>query len=227
MEHSIPPVAQRISGLLAVLDLGAESAARARPLAEAVIAGGAAAIELRMRGASDRVLVETAVALGAVCSQRATFLVHARLDVALASGADGVHFARDGFPIREAHNVIQRPGFLLAVDASTDDEARAAMQGGASFICFGPIHPADDGRTPVGLHALREICRWINVPIVAAGGIMIEHVPAVAALAPAAISLDRAITEAADPTAVARRIVDECRRHSGLRAQRAWNQRST
>jgi 3-keto-L-gulonate-6-phosphate decarboxylase len=56
---------------------------------------------------------------------------------------------------------------------------------------------------------------------------MLEHVPAVAAIGPAAIVLDRVITEAADPTAVARRVVDETRKNSNIRAQRAWNRPST
>lgn len=224
MEHRIPPVHQRVFGLYAVLDLPADAGPRAAPLAAALLAGGAGTIELRMRGASDRVLVETALSLGPVCQNRSTLIIHGRLDVALAVGADGVHFPQDGFPIREAHNVIQRQGFLIGLDAATDDEARAAMQGGASFICFGPIFPTPEGAGAVGMEKFSEICRWINVPLVAAGGITLDNVKAVAAVGPAALALDEAVTGAADPTAAARAVTEAFQRTSGVRAQRRWTQ---
>lgn len=221
MEHQVPQVTQRVFGLYAVLDLRPDEAPRAAPLAAALLVGGVGVIELRMRGATDRVLVETALSLSPVCQNKATLLLHGRLDVALACGADGVHLASDGFPIREAHNLIHREGFLIGLDASTGDEARAAMQGGASFICFGPIF----GPGGLGVGPLREICGWIDVPLIASGGITLSNLNSVAEIGPAALVMDAAITDALDPTALAREVTDAFRRSSGARAQRHWNVR--
>jgi thiamine monophosphate synthase len=158
-----------------------------------------------MADASDRLLVETALALNAVCNGRATFLVHRRLDVALAAGADGVRLEADGFPLREAHNIINKPGFLIALDASSEGEARQAMRGGASFICFGPV-------AEVGMRAYVELCSWIDVPTVPFGGVGETEIFPLAAAGAAAIALDAELLRGPNGAALVRRAVETLRR---------------
>lgn len=99
-------------------------------------------------------------------------LVNDRADVALASGADGVHL-RDGSP---SPSVFVRPGFLIS--ASCHDPASVIHLRQADLIILAPVFnplskPADG--PPLGLEGLRIACNQSRVPVLALGGITAEN----------------------------------------------------
>src|SRR4051812_44805392 len=75
---------------------------RGRSLAESVaeaIEGGVNAVQLREKDLPAGELLQLARQLRGVCGHRALLLVNDRLDVALLSGADGVHLGSNGLPV--------------------------------------------------------------------------------------------------------------------------------
>ncbi len=94
-------------------------------------------------------------------------LLNSRADVALATGADGVHLPADA-PLETL------PGLLVARSCHTLQEVTATE---ADFIAFGPIFETSGKTTPVGLEALREACK-LGKPIYALGGINWENAAA-------------------------------------------------
>lgn len=109
-------------------------------------------------------LVRSVVEIAAGTSTRV--LVNDRLDVALAAGADGVHVPSDGLPLAD---VRPRIG-LVGVSTHSVEEALEAEKGRADFIVFGPVFHTP-GKTPVGIHALREVAGRVDIPVLAIGGI--------------------------------------------------------
>jgi thiamine-phosphate pyrophosphorylase len=76
-------------------------------LAELAIAGGADTIQFRQKEGSTREMIRTAEALQALCKRAgAAFIVNDRVDVAIASRADGVHLGQDDFPIPLARKLL-------------------------------------------------------------------------------------------------------------------------
>ncbi|MGD0236191.1 MAG: thiamine phosphate synthase, partial [Syntrophorhabdales bacterium] len=76
-------------------------------LAQLAIAGGADLIQLREKGGSTKEMIRAAEQMHALCKKAGvTFIVNDRVDVAIASHADGVHLGQDDFPIPLARKLL-------------------------------------------------------------------------------------------------------------------------
>jgi thiamine-phosphate pyrophosphorylase len=108
-------------------------------------------------------------------------LINSRTDIALLTGAEGVHLrSSDVSPKdvrniwRESSNIPSDP--LVAVSCHTDADVTVAEQAGADFVVFGPVFAKKDESSakPVGLEALRAVCRH-KIPVLALGGVTLEN----------------------------------------------------
>lgn len=149
-----------------------DPAARARA-ALAGIPPGRVAIHLREKDLGGRDLLLLARSLAGVCRASGQLLiVNDRLDVALASGADGVHLPSAGVPPQDARRLLGR-GALVGVSCHSAADVERARDGGASYATFGPVWDTPSKRAygaPVGTEALREASR-LGLPLVALGGV--------------------------------------------------------
>jgi thiamine-phosphate pyrophosphorylase len=95
-------------------------------------------------------------------SATAKLLVNGRTDVALASGADGVHFPASELVAPEVRALWMQASErapVIAVSAHTVEEVRAAADQGAKFAVLAPIfEKANTDVRPIGLDALRVAC---------------------------------------------------------------------
>lgn len=123
-------------------------------------------IQIREKDVTARELFEFTLAVLEVRATEvrmplpAKILVNSRADVALSTGADGVHLPADS-PAQTL------PGLLVARSCHTLDEIRAST---ANFITFGPVFDSPGKGDPAGLEALGAACR-LGKPVYALGGI--------------------------------------------------------
>ena len=196
-----------VRGLYGMVDLPATAEpAAATALAGALVDGGARVLQLRMKGADAAEQLALARLLAPWCRARGvTFIVNDRVDVALAAGADGVHLGQDDLPLPAARTIVPA-GFVIGVSTHDEAQARAAIDGGASYIGFGPCFPTSSKRNPdpvVGLEQLARICAFASIPVVAIGGITLDTVADVARAGAAAAAIIRAVNSAPDITSAA------------------------
>ena len=98
-------------------------------------------------------------------------LVNDRADVAVATGAAGVHLRSDG-PSASRVRVIA-PGPWL-IGRSIHTPAEAAQSGEADYLIFGTVFPSRSkpiGSPVSGIESLRDACALSPVPVIAIGGI--------------------------------------------------------
>jgi len=203
-------------GYYAILDATPELCADAGVLearARKLLAAGPCCLQLRAKAVGARQLEAAARALLPLCRAAGVpFCVNDRLDVALAVGADVVHLGQDDLPLADAQRVraaAGRSGLTIGFSTHNADQAIAAAAAGADYIGFGPVFGTRSKANPdptVGLDALAEVCRRVNVPVVAIGGITLDAVPAVVRAGAAAAAIIAAIDAAPDPTAAGRAV---------------------
>jgi len=110
-------------------------------------------------------------------------LINSRLDVALASGAHGVHLpARDLSPseVRMVWDRAGRTAPLVAMSVHSMNEVALAEAHGADFAVFGPVFEKSGEINPQGLEQLRQACNRPDrpaaaMPLLALGGVTLEN----------------------------------------------------
>lgn len=146
---------------------------------EAALKGGVTCVQLREKELDQAEFLQEAKELCALCRRYGVpFLVNDRVDIALASGADGVHVGQEDM---DPAQVRLRAGkdMILGVSVHTVEEAREAVRKGADYLGVGAVFPtgtkADAERVPEQM--LRDICAAVDVPVVAIGGLNRDSIP--------------------------------------------------
>jgi len=143
-------------------------------LAELAIAGGADTIQFRQKTGETIQMIRIAEQIQALCKRAGvTFIINDRVDVAIASHADGVHLGQGDFPIPLARKLLGE-GVIIGGSAKNVEEARKCFLEGADYIGFGPVYPTsskEDAGPASGLDLLRQVVEKIPLPIIAIGGI--------------------------------------------------------
>lgn len=184
-------------------------------IADAAILGGATAVQLRMKEAPARTMLETARHVAARCrAAGVAFIVNDRVDIAVAAEAAGVHVGQDDLPAAAARALLGA-GPFLGVSAATQEEAAAASDGGADYLGVGAVYAtatkADAGEA-VGLARIRAVAASCNLPVVGIGGITIDNAAAVIRAGAAGVAVITAVTMADDMTEATRRLREEVER---------------
>ena len=145
-------------------------------------AAGCQWIQIREKDFGARALAEfTRQAIAVARPFGAKVLVNDRLDVAMATKADGVHLRVSSLPVAEVRRAVKQTGlqdFLIGVSTHSLSEAKAAEQDGADFIVCGPVFDTPTKREfgePLGLERFAEICQVANIPVLALGGINLAN----------------------------------------------------
>jgi thiamine-phosphate pyrophosphorylase len=144
-------------------------------------------IQIRAKELSAREL-SSLVARVRQVAQRSRILVNTRTDVALASGAHGVHLP-SGSMSPDTIRRITPAGFLIGVSCHAIKELLVAEREGADFAVYGPVFPSvTKSLTPMGLDAFRRAVAAVQLPVYALGGVTRENAAACIAAGAAGIA---------------------------------------
>jgi thiamine-phosphate pyrophosphorylase len=197
--------AARLRGLYAVTPAIADTADLCARVARC-LAGGAALVQYRAKAADAILALEQARRLAALChGAGALFIVNDSIELARASGADGVHVGRDDAPVAEARRAL--PGAI--VGASCYDDARlaqAAANQGADYVSIGSVFasPTKPNARRAPLALLGEAARASGLPVAAIGGIDLSNARQARDAGADMLAVISAIFEAEDVEAAAR-----------------------
>jgi len=151
-------------------------------LARMAIKGGADTIQFRQKIGATREMIEIVRQLKQLClDSGVTLIVNDRVDVAIASDADGVHLGQDDFPIPQARKLLGESR-IIGGSAGTLEEAQKCLAEGADYIGFGPVYPTTskaDADPVTGIKLLKQTVEAIPLPIIAIGGVDVENTPEV------------------------------------------------
>jgi thiamine-phosphate pyrophosphorylase len=171
---------------------------------EETLAAGVKIVQMREKELGGLALYELAREFrqrtGAV---GALLIIDDRLDIALASGADGVHLGQEDLPVSAARLIA--PELFIGASTHSLEEALAAEAAGASYVNIGPIFATQTkpAATPLGPGALERIAPHLRIPWTTMGGITPANIGQVVARGARHPAVMSAVTGAPDPRAAA------------------------
>ena len=149
-----------------------------RSQVERALKGGATFIQLREKELDEGDFLEEAKEIQKLCREyHVPFVINDNVEIAAAIGADGVHVGQSDM---EAGDVRRRlgPDKIIGVSAQTAEQALRAQEHGADYLGVGAVSPTGSkaDATEVSRETLEEICRAVDIPVIAIGGIGRENV---------------------------------------------------
>ncbi|WP_326909107.1 thiamine phosphate synthase [Sedimentibacter sp. MB31-C6] len=147
-------------------------------IVEEAILGGVTFIQLREKNLCLEEFLKTAKEVKKVTDKyNIPFVINDNVDIAVLVNADGVHIGQSDEEIITAR---QKLGYdkIIGLSAKTVAEAVKAEQNGADYIGVGAVFNTSTklDADSVSIETLRNICKSVNVPVVAIGGITKDNV---------------------------------------------------
>ena len=180
----------------------------------AVLAGGAAAVQVREKDMPDRLLLARAREVCRAAHEAgALAIVNDRPDIAALAAADGVHVGQDDLAPNDVRRIVG-PGRIVGVSTHSLAQALAAAEAGADYIGCGPMFQSTTKPQEIipGPALAAEVTRQVGLPVMAIGGITAASAPEVLAAGVRWLAVSSVACSAEDPEAEVRRLVEEIHR---------------
>jgi len=188
---------------------------RSLPALTALIAESATLVQLRDKHGSTRIMIEEARDIMAVLRPRGVpLLINDRVDVALASQAQGVHIGWDDMAVDDARRLLG-PEAIIGLSIKTAEQAAAAPLDLLNYVAIGGVYATtskDNASVPIGTDGLRDLVAVIRgrrkpgYPICAIAGINAVNAGDVIAEGADGVAIISALSLATDPAEAARKI---------------------
>ncbi len=169
--------------------------------AKKIVSGGGCILQLRDKRISDQKLFEVGKTIASFCRKKKIFfIINDRIDIAIASGADGVHLGQSDLPICEARKIAPR-NFLIGISTHSIKQAMKAQKEGADYISFGPIFATrtKPHLTPVGTEKIAILATKIKIPCFVIGNAGIRNLKLLKAKGAKRIAIHSAVYRLKDP----------------------------
>ena len=191
-----------------IIDTGVCRARGIAPLdlAHACLRGGARLLQLRFKGGAGAEFLATAEQLVALArSFGAAVVINDRADIALMSGAAGVHVGQDDLPVEQVRGLLDS-GAIVGVSTHGPEQVDAAVAACPTYIAVGPVFDTatkETGYSARGLDLVRHAAGR-GIPVVAIGGITIANAGSVFAAGASSVAVIGDLVAGRDPEAQTR-----------------------
>lgn len=145
---------------------------------EDALKGGATIVQLREKKLGEDSFVEEAIQVRELCHKyNVPLIINDNVEVALKSGADGVHVGVEDAPVADIRKRVPHD-FIIGATCKTVEQAKAAEAAGADYMGVGAIFPSPTKTAAIRItnERLREIVSAVSIPAVAIGGISYDNV---------------------------------------------------
>ena len=175
---------------------------------EDAVRGGAAIVQLREKRLEDADFLAEAKRFVSLCRRLgAVSIINDRADIALTSGADGVHVGQSDLEAERARAQLG-PDKIVGVSAHSPEEARRAREAGADYLGCGAAFATGtkaDAR-PISRETIRAVTAAVDIPAVAIGGVSRENILELRGLGLAGVAVVSGIFGQKHPEAAAREL---------------------
>ena len=195
----------KLPALYAIID----TSLTAQPVdvAATLLSAGVRLLQYRHKAAFERLHREHCCRIAEISRQSgATFLVNDRVDIALMSGAAGVHLGQSDLPPDAARRLMGADK-IIGYSTHNEAQAREAESLPVDYVAVGPVfatHTKENPDPVVGLAGVAAVRRLVSKPLVAIGGITRDNAASVLAAGADSLAVVRDLLSAPDIAAAAR-----------------------
>ena len=185
---------------------------------KSALQGGVDLIQLREKERTTREYIALAQKVHELSKQFAVpLIIDDRVDVALASGAEGVHLGQSDMQIDTARKIVGED-FIIGATTKTVEQALEAYEQGADYLGVGAIYPTTTKVKTVltSTETLDKICKTVPIPVNAIGGLNKDNIDVLKGIGIAGICAVSAIMKAADPELAVRELSEAVRLKLGF-----------
>ncbi|RKM58178.1 thiamine phosphate synthase [Butyrivibrio sp. X503] len=177
---------------------------------EEAIEGGVSFVQIREKNKTTAEYIDlVSKALEITRKHNVPLVVDDRVDVVLATGADGVHVGRDDMPVETARKILGKDK-IVGATTKTVEQAVAAYKAGADYLGVGAIYPTTTKVKTVltSTDTLNDICNAVPIPANAIGGLNKDNLGVLKGIPIAGVCVVSAIMKADDPRKASRELVE-------------------
>ncbi len=145
---------------------------------ELALKGGATLVQLREKSFDFESFCREAEKIHLICRKyNVPLIINDNVKVAKAVNADGVHLGQGDMSIAKAREILGRSK-IIGATARTKEQAAKAENDGADYIGSGAVFGTStkNDASKMSFETLKEICKSVNIPVTAIGGITKENI---------------------------------------------------
>jgi len=175
-------IANRLRGLYAIADSHLIPENAFDDSVELALQGGTRILQYRDKSDDARKRLAQACSLRTLCDEHdALLIINDDIDLAIRSGADGVHLGKNDSTISEARNLLGKRSIIGRSCYNDIESAVRAQKMGADYVAFGSVYhsPTKPDATSVTLEQLKQAKSLLSIPVCAIGGIDSHNAAAV------------------------------------------------
>ena len=176
---------------------------------EEAIEGGVTFVQIREKNKTTAEYINlVSKALEVTRKHNVPLIVDDRVDVVLATGADGVHVGREDMPVETARKILGKDK-IVGATTKTVEQALAAYKAGADYLGVGAIYPTTTKVKTVltSTDTLNDICNAVPIPANAIGGLNKDNLGVLKGIPIAGICVVSAIMKSESPRDAAQGLI--------------------
>ncbi len=176
-----------------------------------LIDAGVTLFQFRDKRLSDRDHVAIGQRLSRLVNEtNAAWIMNDRTDLAIASGAAGVHLGQDDLSVEAARKMIGDRKWI-GVSTHSIQQARQAVADGADYIGVGPVFESQTKQFTdfVGVDLVAAVAKEIQIPAFAIGGINLENASQIRDAGLRRVAVSGVVNQSNNPVAAVKALLTE------------------
>ena len=145
---------------------------------EEILIAGVKIIQYRFKTGTDKDHLQEAIQIKNLCKKyNSLFIINDRVDIALASNADGIHLGQNDFELKTARKLL---GYskIIGVSANNEIDISNALKEGCDYIGIGPVFETTTkkDKKAIGIERIKTLTKDLNIPWFAIGGVTTDNI---------------------------------------------------
>ena len=145
---------------------------------EDLLIAGVKIIQYRFKEGTDKDHLKEAIQIKNLCKKyNSLFIINDRIDIALASNADGIHLGQNDLDLKTARKLLGHSK-IIGISANNEIDISNSIKDGCDYIGIGPVFETatKKNKKPIGIERIKTLTKDLNTTWFAIGGVTTKNI---------------------------------------------------